>query len=322
MYKNSESSLSIYGNDVEPREFTEIIGILPTKAWKKGEAYYCKYNGRTLSRPNGLWQYSPAAQVSSFGPEDMARELLRVFGGKKNAFVKIHQAWNVEVSAWIAWTLTFGTYYLDRGLIRRMLELGIDTMAHCFIGLSGGAKISPRNRYDRRVGIDYELERQNGEHASTFLCISGNDIDPEECTSSMGLKPSCTWKYGDEYCLRNGGKKLLRDSSLWKYEVSLDEFPYEPEKQVESLVRILWGKRHVISQIRKGRDSKIMLGIKWVAPHGTYKLNRALLRRILDIGIDTIAYSYVCCEVNEDAMREVEENKEDCILVRFGRLLV
>lgn len=321
MHKNSESSLSIYGNNVEPTKFTEIIGVLPTKAWRKGEAYYCKHNGRTLSRPNGLWQYS-TTQISTYSPEDRVRELLRVFSGKKNAFAKIHQAWNVEVSAWIAWTLTFGTYYLDRDIIRRMLELGIDTMAHCFIGLSDDAKMSSRNRYERHIGIDYELERRKGEHASSFLCISGTEVNPEECTSSIGLMPSRTWKLGDKYCLRPAGRKLRRNSSLWMYEVSLDEFPYEPERQVDALVRILWGKRHVLSKIRKGRDLKIMLGIKWAAPHGTYKLKRAILQRILDIGIDTIAYSYVCCEVNKGTMREAEENKENCVLVRFGRLLV
>ena len=72
-------SFGIRGDQLIPSEVTRIIGIEPSKAWKKGETYQSRFRKedasigiQKASRPWGIWEISSKGNVLSDNIEDHA----------------------------------------------------------------------------------------------------------------------------------------------------------------------------------------------------------------------------------------------------------
>ena len=131
----SSACLRISGDDVNPELCSALLRIKPDHAWAKGETYHFKKDGREAIRNTGLWLYSSKLAIPPYDPDLHAREIVRVFQGKREALEDIRKQGRVQISLIIDWGISHGTYYLDKGLLRDILNLGVDDVGYCFVGI-------------------------------------------------------------------------------------------------------------------------------------------------------------------------------------------
>ena len=131
----SSACLRIGGDGVNPELCSSVLQISPDKAWTKGEFYRLKHDGREVRRHTGLWMYVSKLQIPPFEPSLHVREIIRIFKGKANAFDEIRALGDVRISVIISWGISHGTYYLDKMLLREILDLGVDDVGYCFVGI-------------------------------------------------------------------------------------------------------------------------------------------------------------------------------------------
>ena len=131
----SSACLRIIGDSVNPDLCSEVLKIMPDKAWKKGDVYHLKHDGRMVRRNTGLWMYSSKLEIPPFDPDLHAKEIIRVFSGRAPAFEVIKKCEGVRISVIIDWGISHGTYYLDRQLLKDILALGVDDVGCCFVGI-------------------------------------------------------------------------------------------------------------------------------------------------------------------------------------------
>lgn len=131
----ASACLRIIGDGVNPELYSDALRIMPDKAWKKGDVYCLKHDGRMARRNTGLWMYSSKLEIPPFDPDLHAKEILRVFSGKAAVFEEIKKRDEVKISVIIDWGISHGTYYLDRQLLKDILALGVDDIGCCFVGI-------------------------------------------------------------------------------------------------------------------------------------------------------------------------------------------
>ena len=131
----SSACLRISGDDVNPGLCSALLKIEPDRAWAKGEIYRHKRDGSEARRYTGLWLYASKLAIPPYDPDLHAREIVRVFQGKGEAFDDIRKQGRVRISLIIDWGISHGTYYLDKGLLRDILNLGVDDVGYCFVGI-------------------------------------------------------------------------------------------------------------------------------------------------------------------------------------------
>ena len=68
--KETDASLRIMGDDLDPDEVTRLLGALPTKGSKKGEFFYTSTGSRHRSR-TGIW----ALQVEHQRPGNLDKQI-------------------------------------------------------------------------------------------------------------------------------------------------------------------------------------------------------------------------------------------------------
>ena len=131
----SSACLRIIGDGVSPELCSAVLKIMPDKAWKKGDAYHLKHDGRVARHNTGLWVYSSKLDIPPFNPDLHAKEIIRIFSGKAAAFEELKKQGDVRISVIIDWGISHGTYYLDRQLLQNILDLGVDDVGCCFVGI-------------------------------------------------------------------------------------------------------------------------------------------------------------------------------------------
>src|SRR6516162_2842882 len=66
------ATLRFYGDRLDPERSSDIIKILPTKAWRKGESYFAGPHAGQLTGRTGTWFVTTEAYVQS---PDLERHL-------------------------------------------------------------------------------------------------------------------------------------------------------------------------------------------------------------------------------------------------------
>ena len=135
--------------------------------------------------------------------------------------------------------------------------------------------------------------------SSACLRISGDDVNPELCSSLLQITPDRSWAKGEIYYLKRDGRKAIRNTGLWRYASKLDIPPYNPDLHVKEIIRVFQGKRKVFDEIRKLGDVQFSLIVEWGISHGTYYLDKNLLQEILDLGVDDVGYCFVGIDRDE-----------------------
>ena len=131
----SSACLRIGGDDVDPELCSSISQIKPDRSWSKGEIYHHKRDGREARRYTGLWLYASKLDIPPYDPDLHVREIVRVFQGKKKAFDEIRKLGAVRISLIVDWGISHGTYYLDKDLLQDILNIGVDDVGYCFVGI-------------------------------------------------------------------------------------------------------------------------------------------------------------------------------------------
>ncbi len=131
----SSACLRIGGDDVDPELCSSILQIKPDRSWSKGEIYHHKRDGREARRYTGLWLYASKLDIPPYDPDLHVREIVRVFQGKKKAFDEIRKLGAVRISLIVDWGISHGTYYLDKDLLQDILNIGVDDVGYCFVGI-------------------------------------------------------------------------------------------------------------------------------------------------------------------------------------------
>ena len=139
----SSACLRICGDDVNPELCSSLLQIMPDRSWAKGEIYHHKRDGREAIRNTGLWVYDSKLTIPPYNPDLYAREIVRMFQGKGKVFDEIRKQGDVRISLIIDWGISHGTYYLDKGLLRDILNLGVDDVGYCFVGIDEDDESNP-----------------------------------------------------------------------------------------------------------------------------------------------------------------------------------
>ena len=131
----SSACLRIGGDDVNPELCSSLLQITPDRSWSKGEIYHHKKDGREAKRYTGLWLYASKLDLPPYDPALHVKEIIRVFKDKVNAFNEIRKLGDVRVSLIVEWGISHGTYYLDKDVLRDVMNLGVDDVGYCFVGI-------------------------------------------------------------------------------------------------------------------------------------------------------------------------------------------
>ena len=131
----SSACLRIGGDDVNPELCSSLLQITPDRSCAKSKIYYHKRDGKEARQYTWLWLYASKLDIPPYNPDLHVKEIVRVFQGKRKAFDEIRKHGNVRVSLIVDWGISHGTYYLDRNLLQEILNLGVDDVGYCFVGI-------------------------------------------------------------------------------------------------------------------------------------------------------------------------------------------
>ncbi|WP_434043647.1 MULTISPECIES: DUF4279 domain-containing protein [Sorangium] len=112
--------LGLSGDRVVPAEVTAAVGVLPSRAWSKGECYESKAGG-TRKRPLGIW----VVTCDGSDVQQCALELLAVAEPRAAAIRRMADAAGATISVGIWWEPAGGQggFTLSSDVMRRISEL-------------------------------------------------------------------------------------------------------------------------------------------------------------------------------------------------------
>lgn len=314
MKYSSSASFRIGGDDVKPSACSSGLRLTPDRSWAKDEIYHIKHTGCEARRITGLWRYESKRGLLPYDPVAQTREIMRVLHGKAEALEAIRRQGSVWMSLITRWGISHGTYCFDRQFIQEILDLGVDDVGLCFVGLLGEDEendvydkwrdiayelvAAPERTTTKGIdfGVDYRQMLDRGVHVSAYLRISGRDVDPEACSSILGIDATYSSGNMGGVSFARGVRVRRREVGVWMFEMTSVRHRYAPERQVGAMVRALRGKKRALEKIRGMGDVTVTFGVKWSVSHGTYYLKRRTLEEILRLGVDRVAYSFVCCK--------------------------
>ena len=116
--------------------------------------------------------------------------------------------------------------------------------------------------------------------------IMGKDLDPSEITNLLHMHPDQSHRCGDPNISKSGRRYADYTEGLWALHSSVDE-TYAIDEHLEALVTKLWQHRDLLQEFSK-RSYKIdiCVGIFGIDDNTGFVLKNALLRRVMQLGVD------------------------------------
>ena len=94
-------SLRIGSEDLDPTEISSVLGLVPTRSFRKGEEYVSK-TGRVMKHPIGMWHFSTKANKSK-SLEDHCQQLLRDLDDRTDALKSFRESGRFRISITVQW---------------------------------------------------------------------------------------------------------------------------------------------------------------------------------------------------------------------------
>jgi hypothetical protein len=116
--------------------------------------------------------------------------------------------------------------------------------------------------------------------------IIGKDLDPSEVTNLLHLHPDQSHCCGDPNISKSGRRYADYTEGLWALHSSADE-TYTIDEHLETLLKRLWQHRDLLQEFKKrGYKLDICIGIFGIDDNMGFVLKNALLRRVMQLGVD------------------------------------
>src|SRR5262245_57883672 len=116
--------------------------------------------------------------------------------------------------------------------------------------------------------------------------IKWKDLDPSEITSPLHMPPDQSHRCGDPHMSKSGSRYADYTEGLWALDSSVDATS-AMDAHLEALVTKLWQHRDLLEAFRKrGYKMDICIGIFGIDDNLGCVLKHALLRRVLQLGVD------------------------------------
>ena len=111
-------------------------------------------------------------------------------------------------------------------------------------------------------------EEQDLTEVNISFSISGVDIDPDEISEELGIRPSQSHCRGDVYESRSG-KKLERYNSLWTFSSEGKVSKPEPNSHADYILMNLDPLKERISRYVDDQRARVSIGIWWQPDGGS-----------------------------------------------------
>jgi uncharacterized protein DUF4279 len=116
--------------------------------------------------------------------------------------------------------------------------------------------------------------------------IIGKDLDPSEITNLLHMHPDQSHRCGDPHMSKLGRRYADYTEGLWAIDSSVDE-TQAIEAHLDALVTKLSKHRDLLQEFRnRGYRIDIFVGIFGIDDNMGLVLKNALLRRIMQLGVD------------------------------------
>jgi hypothetical protein len=116
--------------------------------------------------------------------------------------------------------------------------------------------------------------------------IIGKDLDPSEITNLLHMHPDQSHRCGDPNMSKSGRRYADYTEGLWAIDSAVDE-THAIDAHLEALVTKLWQHRDLLQEFRnRGYRIDIFVGIFGIDDNMGLVLNNALLRRVMQLGVD------------------------------------
>ena len=122
--RETRAKFFVVGVNVNPDVLTERLGVTPTKAYAKGDAYTSKAGPRV--REFGQWRVESSHLIKSTSTEKHAQAILKALESKKQLIQEYIKNSTDRVGISIYWEATdtaYGGFTLKSDTLRRLTDL-------------------------------------------------------------------------------------------------------------------------------------------------------------------------------------------------------
>jgi hypothetical protein len=114
-------TLAVYGEDLNPKEVTDLLGVKPTRSFKRG------YRRNPVSRPSphGAWFLEVRGKTPD-GPDVQLRKLLMKLPTSENVWKELKARHKVQIRFGLHMTGWNKGLEISSTLVRRLGKIGVD----------------------------------------------------------------------------------------------------------------------------------------------------------------------------------------------------
>lgn len=127
----TEACLGIVGDGLEPDKVSALLGLLPSRAWRKGEPVALR-SGQTVARPTGYWEYEAPLQGPELTLEERIAALLAAIEPSAEAFKAVTSGCCPTMNCCWQGSTGLGGPFLSPQLMKRLGDLGIQVHIEFF----------------------------------------------------------------------------------------------------------------------------------------------------------------------------------------------
>jgi hypothetical protein len=114
-------TLAVYGDDLIPKDVTELLGVKPTRSFLPGY----RRNPSSRPMPHGAWFLEVRGKTPD-GPEAQLRKLLMKLPTSENVWKTLKARYKVQIRFGLHMTGWNKGFELSSTLIRRLAKIGVD----------------------------------------------------------------------------------------------------------------------------------------------------------------------------------------------------
>jgi hypothetical protein len=114
-------TFAVYGDDLIPKDVTELLGVKPTRSFLPGY----RRNPSSRPMPHGGW-FLEVREKTPDGPEAQLRKLLMKLPTSENVWKTLKARYKVQIRFGLHMTGWNKGFELSSTLIRRLAKIGVD----------------------------------------------------------------------------------------------------------------------------------------------------------------------------------------------------
>jgi hypothetical protein len=115
----SSATLAVYGENLEPQDVTALLGVEPTRAFRKGD----KQGPRSPAMPHGAW-FLEVRGIAPAGPDTQLEILLSKLRAPGSVWRELNDRYTVQVRFAVHFEGWNKGFELNKNLTSRLADLG------------------------------------------------------------------------------------------------------------------------------------------------------------------------------------------------------